>query len=183
MADRICSVDECGLPVHSRSLCSKHYMRWSRYGDPLGGATFRKKWPESLLSRMEPQPNGCIYFTGHINRDGYGTLSRDGRTIKAHRAAYEHFVGPIPEGMELDHLCRNRQCCNVAHLEPVTHDENMRRGAHAIKTHCIHGHEYTEANTYRTKMGGRRCRSCDAKSAERSRDKLRLASWPKEEGA
>lgn len=175
MADRICSVDECGLPVHCGGMCAKHYARQVRHGDTEGGGR-RLPWPESLLQRMEPQANGCIYFTGYIRPDGYGNMARNGTQIRSHRAAYEHFVGPIPEGMEVDHLCRHRQCCNPDHLEVVTHAENMARGRWATATHCIHGHEFDEENTYRTAEGKRSCRKCAAASWERRKQR-------KEEGA
>jgi hypothetical protein len=80
----------------------------------------------------------CILWTGLLNEDGYG--KRGSRL--AHRVAYEEQVGPIPEGLEMDHLCRVRNCVNVQHLEPVTHQENCRRGIHwsSKKTHCPKGH-------------------------------------------
>jgi hypothetical protein len=95
---------------------------------------------------------------------GYGAFKLDGRAIRAHRFAYELLVGPVPEGLPLDHLCRNRACVNPAHLEPVTHRVNILRGegACAVKarqTHCIHGHEFTLENTY-LKSGKRQCRTC-----------------------
>jgi len=103
----------------------------------------------------------CILWTRHIDRDGYGKASYG----SAHGKAYEREVGPVPPGMELDHLCRNRACVNVERLEPVTHAENMRRSAAAQKTHCIHGHLYDEANTYlrpsgTNPRGNRACRAC-----------------------
>lgn len=111
---------------------------------------------------------GCWRWKGAIvggENGGYGQFRVGDRRIVAHRVAYELLVGPIPEGLELDHLCRNRWCVNPAHLEPVTHLENMRRAPRwqdkNIKTHCIRGHEYTPENTYvNKKTGARRCRMC-----------------------
>jgi hypothetical protein len=87
---------------------------------------------------------GCWEWLGYRNPDGYGESG--GRGV--HRRAYEEAVGAIPDGMEIDHLCHNRACVNPAHLEVVTHAENMRRSAPATKTHCVNGHPYDEANTY-----------------------------------
>ncbi len=80
---------------------------------------------------------------------GYGRTCHNGKEIGAHRLAYELFVGPIPRGLQIDHLCRVRPCCNPAHLEVVTSGENTRRGKpFNQKTHCKNGHEYTPENTY-----------------------------------
>jgi len=111
------------------------------------------------LSKVEHTPTGCWQYTGGLNRDGYPQTTR-----LLHRFVYECLVGPIPAGHELDHVCRNRACLNPLHLEPVTHKVNTLRSngvtaLNARKTHCPHGHEYTERNTYRH-AGRRRCRTC-----------------------
>lgn len=106
----------------------------------------------------------CRVWTAALNDSGYGVMSVHDRTQRAHRLSYESFVGPIPAGLQLDHLCRNRACIKPEHLEAVPTAENTRRGASATKTHCKNGHEYTPENTYlrpRRDSGGRRdCRTC-----------------------
>ena len=115
---------------------------------------------------------GCWLWSGALNRQGYGTAfgGRDKRL--AHRFMYELHIGPIPTGLELDHLCSQPACVNPAHLEPVTHAENMRRsraGAYwAAKTHCPHGHAYDAENT-RHFEGRRWCRTCRQQQSQRRR--------------
>lgn len=105
----------------------------------------------------------CWIWLASVSPSGYGKfrLSDPRRLVAAHRFAYELEVGPIPEGLDLDHLCRNRGCVNPAHLEPVTRSENVRRGTKGrLVTHCPQGHEYDEANTYVSPQGLRHCRRC-----------------------
>lgn len=121
----------------------------------------------------------CWEWTAGIDGAGYGQLAvqnGEGKTsAKAHRLVYELLRGPIPEGLELDHLCRNRRCVKPGHLEPVTHAENVSRGRagahHAAKTHCPQGHPYDEANTYvrKDRVNRRQCRACANQASQRSR--------------
>ena len=93
--------------------------------------------------------DGCWIWRGARNRSGYGRIQKAvGITQLAHRVAYTMEVGPIPDGMQIDHLCRTTSCVNPAHLEPVTARENQHRVS-VLKTHCVQGHEYTPENTYR----------------------------------
>ena len=175
MAKNTCSVEGCGKMSYVRGWCTKHYARWRRYGDPL--ALFKRPgFPDNLIARMEPLANGCIWFTGALNAHGYGMVWRDGEMVLAHRAAYEHFVGPIPEGMTIDHECHNadetcpggitcqhRRCVNVEHMVPKTATENALASPHAPanRTHCPQGHPYSEENLYVYPDGAARsCRTC-----------------------
>lgn len=114
----------------------------------------------------------CWLWRGCISTRGYGMVAIGGKVKLTHRLAYELFKGPIPDGLELDHLCRVRNCCNPDHLEAVTHEENVRRGESGCKqrskTHCPSGHEYTPENIYRRPLrpNERRCRTC-----------MRLKNW------
>ena len=93
---------------------------------------------------------------------GYGRVWVNEKAMLVHRVAYEAIIGPIPAGMELDHLCRNPKCYNPEHLEAVTHAENMRRGSsfNKNKTHCPQGHLYSGRNLIIESQRYRRCRIC-----------------------
>lgn len=123
------------------------------------------------MSKLRRGWFGCYIWTGSIIPCGkpgyqmrYGQFYFDGGPKKAHRYAYERARGPIPDGLVIDHLCRNPLCQNAWHMEVVTRGENARRGDpgrhNREKTHCPQGHEYTPENTYRKKNNGRACRAC-----------------------
>ena len=119
-------------------------------------------------------PDECWEWSRGRYRSGYGTvLYEDGRNGYAHRLSYEIHVGPIPDGLELDHICRNRACWNPAHLEPVTHAENMRRGAAARWSPvCPAGHPKTDEN----RRKGRRNYDCRVCHRERERRRARKST-------
>lgn len=121
-----------------------------------------------LTSRFEDRidkTGSCWLWTLAKNTGGYGVWTVDRRQFLVHRLAYELWVGEIPPGLTVDHLCRVRSCCNPAHLEIVTRGENSLRGdgpaaVNARKTHCPKGHPYDETNTCLS--GGRRyCLACN----------------------
>ncbi len=122
-----------------------------------------------IADKFEITESGCWEWTASKYPSGYGAFFDGSRVNGAHRILYELVVEPIPNGLQIDHLCRNRGCINPDHLEVVTPGENTRRGSPARKTHCPQGHEYSLENTHRTTDGHRHCRACDAARHRRYR--------------
>jgi hypothetical protein len=125
----------------------------------------QKPLERRLQERIRVTDNGCWEWLLCKNRDGYGRWVVDGREWKAHRLAYTLYRGEIADGLEIDHLCRNRCCCNPDHLEVVTHTVNIRRGEslpakNRRKDRCVRGHEFTAENTAVDSQGWRSCLTC-----------------------
>lgn len=146
----------------------------------------------SLIERFEaqyiPEPNsGCWLWIGSDDgKNGYGKIMVNGVRERAHRASWEMFRGPVPDGHEIDHLCRIPCCVNPNHLEPVLPVENRRRGKLGIlrepKTHCPHGHPYSGDNLYIDPKGCLICRTCVAaatRDAYRKQHNVPPSKWRK----
>jgi hypothetical protein len=137
-------------------------------------------WPKVDFSGI------CWEWVASIGTSGYGQFKLNGNMVGAHRVAYQILVGEIPDGLHLDHLCRNRRCVNPDHLDPVTPPENARRAGmvkgmsavagrmHAAKTHCPSGHEYSDTNTRVNRRGRRVCRTCSLFATRRHRERKAL---------
>lgn len=130
-----------------------------------------------VLAKVNLTESGCWVWTGRRDRDGYG-LMKIGRAPRfVHRVSFEAWMGPIPEGLQIDHLCRVRDCCNPEHLEPVTSRENTMRSpiapaaVNSRKTHCDSGHALDGGNVYVDATRSRRCRECRRQATARWRAK------------
>lgn len=137
-------------------------------------------------------PDACWPWPGSDDGQGYGQLKSNNKNYRAHKYFYEHLVGPVPDGMVLDHTCHDpsvcglgntcphRKCCNPKHLNPTTNKRNILRGGgeaarNAAKTHCTKGHEFTPENTY-SQRNGKGCRTCRNASAREARARQKLAT-------
>ncbi len=179
---RACSIEGCERKFYGRGWCSAHYQRWWATGSvnpskPVRDPSFSDE--EWFWSKVDATGD-CWIWTRATNKHGYGCARHQGQRQLAHRTAYELLVGPIPDGLEPDHLCRNSPCVNPDHIELVTHRTNSLRGysppaRNARKTHCLRGHPFSGDNLRITPTGGRVCRACH-RIAERLRVRKAKAS-------
>lgn len=123
-----CSIPKCLSPANAKGMCSSHYGRMKRHGDPLAGLS-RYNTPGEALANRVRRDGQCLTWTGALNSRGYGSIWVDGAPMAAHRAAWKLAGRSLAEGHELDHTCHNRACINLAHLRPVTHINNTRSQA------------------------------------------------------
>ena len=166
-----CSVADCSRPHEARGYCAMHYKRWKKHGDPLVlGQHGQPRRP--LRARLWERvyvTDSCWEWRGHVANTGYGTIGEGGnggRVLSVHRVVYEILVGPIPDGLTIDHLCRNRACVRPDHLDVVTRAENTLRGmSPSVVTNrtgvCKKGlHRIEGENLYLDRRGRRWCRAC-----------------------
>lgn len=174
----IAGCDRPGTQGGGLGWCNTHYRRYQRHGSPFvtsrivgdDVARFETYVRQGEAPEHAPELGPCWLWMGALTPDGYPSMATgDSPTASAHRWSYRHHVGPIPDGLELDHLCVVARCVNPWHLDPVTHEENVRR-VNARKTHCPQGHPYDEANTRWQRNGtGRVCKTCQAEHDRRRR--------------
>jgi hypothetical protein len=178
-----CTLEGCDRPLYGRGWCAVHYDRWRSNGDPLVVQRIRDDDDRRFWSYVDRRGDDeCWPWTGAITHEGYGVLQFGGEQVKAHRHAYEKMVGPVPDELTLDHVCHSsdpscflskrcphRRCVNPAHLEPVTNEENTRRGRRLAKTHCPRGHPYDVV------AGVKKCRICHRDRERERRAKAKAA--------
>lgn len=120
---------------------------------------------ERLHKKIEVSSGGCWEWKACLTKAGYGQIRIDGKTLYTHRVTYQHYKGILVPRLELDHLCRNRKCCNPEHLEQVTRKINQHRGfspagIQARQTHCKRGHPFIPENMINRSNGRRICKIC-----------------------
>jgi len=166
-SDKLEAIEERGKLFHLCIGCLRETARiWYRSGKKYHAI-------EDIRDRLILYDGGCLIWTGYLDSGGYGRVGFKKKSHPVHRLLWHHYVGPIPEGLVLDHLCKNPSCANIEHMEVVTNEENIARGqlwesGNQRKTHCPQGHPYDEANTLRRKnRNGRDCKTCHYAACKR----------------
>ncbi len=189
---QLCNAPGCLREQAAIGLCNGH--RWQkRKGLPFGPLQpFCPRRPKGSPPKIEydeaPCPRSdldgpCFIFRGRKNEDGYGMVHANKKSVSVHKYVWERDNGPVPNGLEIDHQCRVRACCNTNHLRVVTHKVNVtenyvRVSANSRKTHCPQGHEYTVENTrwkFRNGWKMRDCRKCDADTQRERKRRAKIA--------
>lgn len=168
---RSCVLETCGRPTAKYDpLCPAHRSRVARTGDPKEHVPISRTPRDRLEEKFIVDEQSGGNWTAQIDRHGYGRFNLRPRTTSAHRAAWLIYRGEIPEGTEIDHLCRNTRCVNPDHLEPVAPQVNVERSIGTPQaSHCKRGHERTDENSFINGLGFKVCRTCHAE-ALRARD-------------
>jgi len=199
MAKRTCVADGCDKPHYSKGWCLAHYWRVRKHGSPdvvLKVGPKPKPERERFWAKVD-KSGDCWMWMGSRTKNGYGSCHMEGERL-AHRWAYKDLIGPIPDGLHIDHLCRVRTCVNPDHLEAVTQAVNnrradqtafrtaareaikrnnaARRAAALAQTHCKRGHEFTEQNTIWQKGRTRVCRACAYEAVKRYQERKRATA-------
>ena len=124
---RICIIEGCGRKHLARGWCSKHYANWRKTGKPVAENPYYTNPDDSFRARTMPVTEaGCLLWMGAVDTDGYGSIwiNSEGKLMLAHRYAWERVNGPIPDGIEIDHICHTPACCNIKHLRLATRSQN-----------------------------------------------------------
>ena len=177
---RYCEVPGCDKEAYSTGLCHAHYERKRTTGS-VGTTPLRIHGDDEKRFWSYVERGECWLWRGTLNRKGYAQWRVKKGQAYVHRWAYERWVGPISEGLQLDHLCRVRNCVNPAHLEPVTPWENTHRSpglTNATKTHCAQGHAYVPENIS-MQRGKRVCKECQRQRSRKRKQAARLAKQAK----
>ena len=152
-ATKLCSIENCDKPSRTRGWCEMHYRRWLKNGDPLIKRTFDT--PEESFSARTKWQDGCLVWTGSLNKKGYGHIRVDGTMVRAHRYAWQREHGEIPEGKIIDHNCHNRACVNIDHLRLATYQENSanRSGPENVSSKSGLRNVYQDGSGWVVKVG------------------------------
>lgn len=149
-----CTVEDCAKPRHSGGLCTTHYMRLRNHGDPLAKVRAWGKDPAGSFKARTKRDGDCLVWTGALDNYGYGRIHDGKKTVRAHRWSYEQSVGPIPDGMLIDHICHNPACVLPAHLRLANKAQNMQNllGPTRVNKSSGYRNVYRDRNRWNAKV-------------------------------